>query len=236
MGALVERIDALDWPDLCAALDAEGWALTPPLLDRAACAAIDALFCDAARFRKTIEMGRHAYGEGSYRYFADPLPEPVGELRAALYARLVPLARRWAERLRRPARYPDSLDAFRAQCAAAGQPQPTPLLLRYGPGGYNRLHQDRYGELFFPVQAVIGLDEAGSNYTGGEFLLVEQRARMQSRGMALALPRGSALLFASGERPVPGRRGDARASLRHGVSRVHSGRRTCLGLIFHDSR
>jgi hypothetical protein len=234
-GALGERIDALDWPALFASLDAEGWALTPPLLERAECAALDDLFGDAARFRKTIEMGRHGYGEGSYRYFADPLPAPVDELRTALYAQLAPLARSWAERLRRPARYPDSLSAFRVQCAAAGQPHPTPLLLRYGPGGYNRLHQDRYGELAFPLQAVIGLDESGVDYTGGEFLLVEQRARMQSRGVSLPLPRGSALLFASGDRPVPGRRGETRASLRHGVSRVHSGRRTCLGIIFHDA-
>jgi hypothetical protein len=181
-------------------------------------------------------MGRHAYGEGSYRYFADPLPPLVGELRAALYARLAALARRWSERLRRPFPYPDAHADFRALCAAAGQTHPTPLLLRYGPGGYNRLHQDRYGELAFPLQVAIGLDEPGRGYTGGEFLLLESRARTQPRATAIALPRGGALLFAANDRPIQGRRGDVRASLRHGVSRIHSGRRTCLGIIFHDAR
>jgi hypothetical protein len=233
---LAARIAALDWPALEAELDAEGWSLTPALLDAPECAALEALFDEPARFRKTIDMGRHAYGEGSYRYFAEPLPGPVAALRAALYARLVPLARRWSERLRRTDTWPDAFEDFRARCAAAGQTRPTPLLLRYSAGGYNRLHQDRYGEIAFPLQAVIGLDEPGRDYTGGEFLLVEQRARTQSRGIALPLPRGSALLFAAGDRPVPGRRGDVRASFRHGVSRVHSGRRTCLGIIFHDAR
>jgi hypothetical protein len=181
-------------------------------------------------------MGKHAYGEGSYRYFADPLPAAVGDLRAALYARLAPIARRWSQRLRRQVDFPDDLASFLAQCAAAGQTRPTPLLLRYGPGGYNRLHQDRYGEIAFPIQAVIGLDRPGVDYTGGEFLLVEQRARMQARGSALALPRGSLLLFAGNDRPVAGTRGWVRASVRHGVSRIHTGRRTTLGLIFHDAR
>ena len=233
---LAARVAALDWGALSAALDAEGWSLTPPLLDTAECAALDALFDEPARFRKTIDMGRHTYGEGSYRYFAEPLPEVVAGLRAALYARLVPVARRWSERLRRSETWPATFEAFRAQCRAAGQTRPTPLLLRYAAGGYNRLHQDRYGEIAFPLQIVIGLDEPGRDYTGGEFLLVEQRARTQSRGIALPLPRGSALLFAANDRPVAGRRGDVRASFRHGVSRVHSGRRTCLGIIFHDAR
>jgi len=181
-------------------------------------------------------MGRHAYGAGRYRYFADPLPPLVEALRGALYAALAPLARNWSERLRKPGRFPDQLEAFRALCADAGQVNPTPLLLRYGPGGYNRLHQDRYGEISFPIQAAIGLDEPGVDYTGGEFLLVEQRARMQGRGSAIALPRGAVLIFAGGDRPVAGARRDVRASLRHGVSRVHTGRRTALGLIFHDAR
>jgi hypothetical protein len=234
--ACAERIARLDWEALLTALDAEGWSRAPSLLERDECAELDALFERDAAFRKTIEMEKHAYGEGRYRYFADPLPPLVAELRAALYARLVPLARRWSERLRRPAEFPAELGAFRARCAAAGQTQPTPLLLRYGPGGYNRLHQDRYGEIAFPIQAVIGLDEPGTDYTGGEFLLVEQRARMQARGSAIALPRGALVLFGSGDRPVAGARGDVRASVRHGVSRVHSGRRTTLGLIFHDAR
>jgi hypothetical protein len=236
MELLRERIRALDWARIEADLDAEGWFLTLPLLDAAECARIDALFDERARFRKTIEMGRHGYGEGSYRYFGEPLPEPVAELRQALYAPLAPLARRWSERLHRPVPYPDELDDFRALCRRAGQTAPTPLLLRYGAGGYNRLHQDRYGELAFPLQAVIGLDDPGRDYTGGEFLLVEQRARIQARGSAIALPRGAVLLFAANDRPVAGRRGDVRASLRHGVSRVHTGRRTCLGIIFHDAR
>jgi hypothetical protein len=193
------------------------------------------LFDDDGRFRSTVDMGPRRYGEGTYRYLARPLPEIVETLRRELYEKLVPLANDWWRRLRRPRSFPPTLDAFLALCGAAGQTRPTPLLLRYGPGGHNRLHQDRYGEIGFPLQAAICLTRPGADHEGGEFLLVEQRARQQSRGEAIALERGQLLIFAGGDRPVPGTRGDVRAQTRHGVSRVRRGRRICLGIIFHDA-
>ncbi len=232
---LTARIDALDWDAIRARTDAEGRAIGGALLDRAECAELAALFDDDARFRSTVDMGPRAYGEGTYRYLTRPLPPLVETLRRELYARLTPLASDWWRRLGREPAFPRDLDAFLARCAEAGQTRPTPLLLRYGPGGHNRLHQDRYGEVSFPLQAAICLNRPGPDFTGGEFLLAEQRARQQTRVEAIALERGELLVFAGGDRPVPGRRGEVRCQTRHGVSRVRSGGRVCLGIIFHDA-
>ncbi|MCQ0020569.1 2OG-Fe(II) oxygenase [Actinomadura madurae] len=180
-------------------------------------------------------MERYRFGAGQYRYFAEPFPEPVGELRAALYPHLLPIAREWAGRLGRPAPWPDTLAEWLEMCHAAGQTKPTPILLRYGRDDWNALHRDLYGDLVFPLQVVIGLDEPGADYTGGEFLMVEQRARAQSRGTATLLPRGHGLVFATRDRPVRTKRGWSAAPMRHGVSVVRSGRRHTLGLVFHDA-
>ncbi|WP_374216317.1 2OG-Fe(II) oxygenase [Frankia sp. R82] len=186
-------------------------------------------------FRADVDMARHRFGEGRYRYFDHPLPLVVTSLRRAFYQLLLPVAQDWAARLRRPAPWPPTLDDWLAECARAGQRLPTPLLLGYRAGGWNALHCDLYGELVFPLQVVIGLDTPDADYTGGEFLLVEQRPRMQSRGTALVLPRGHALVFTTRDRPVRSTRGWSAAAVRHGVSTVRSGRRRTLGLIFHDA-
>jgi len=181
-------------------------------------------------------MGRHRFGEGDYGYFAEPLPPLVSEVRESLYALLAPIAGRIASELGQPGDFPDTLSGWRAQCARAGQPHPTPLLLRYTAGGYNRLHQDLYGDLSFPLQATVLLSDPARDFTGGEFLLVENRPRQQSIGTALALERGEAVIFPVAERPVPGARGTLRASMRHGMSRLHEGERYALGIIFHDAK
>jgi len=232
---LGRRVAELDWPSLADELDAWGWARTPRLLDAAACRALTAAFEERAAFRSHVDMGRHRFGVGEYRYFASPLPEPVATLRAAFYERLAPIANRWMERLGDAARYPAALEAFTARCAAAGQTKPTPLLLRYAAGGYNRLHQDLYGELAFPLQVAIGLSRPGVDYGGGELIFVEQQARTQSRGDAVLLEQGEAVVFANAVRPVRSARGWSRAALRHGVSRVREGHRVVLGVIFHDA-
>jgi hypothetical protein len=231
-----ERVDALPWDDLAAQLDARGFAIADPLLDAAECAALAGLF-DAGRFRATIDMARHRFGDGRYRYFDHPLPEPIGALRAAFYRHLAPVANTWSARLGGDA------DAFPLEhaellegCRAAGQERPTPLILRYGPGDWNALHQDLYGDVFFPFQALTVLSEAGTDYEGGEFVLLEQRPRAQSRAHVLTPPRGAFVLFPTQERPEPGKRGYHRIGLRHGVSTVTAGRRTALGIIFHDAR
>lgn len=221
--------------NLARELREQGFALTPPLLSAEECAALRDLFDAPERFRKTVDMGRHAYGSGLYRYFRYPLPEPVARLRASFYARLAPVAEAMAADLRKPRRYPPSLDAYLAECHAAGQKQPTPLMLRYGPGDYNRLHQDLYGAIHFPLQVVIGLHAPGRDYDGGEFLLLENRPRQQSIGNAVAIPQGAAVIFPTAERPAPGARGFVKAGMRHGVSRLRSGARLTLGLIFHDA-
>ncbi|SRR5579884_9238 len=233
--AIRDRVDALAWDQLGAALDDRGAAVTPPLLRPDECAALVALYSDPSRFRKRIEMAAHGYGEGSYQYFARPLPPLVEELRAVLYARLAVTANRWAAALGQPERFPDDLAAFLDRCHARGQTKPTPLLLQYAAGGYNCLHQDLYGAVAFPLQAVFMLSRRDADYTGGELLLVEQRPRAQSRGAVYALDQGAALIFATHHRPARGRRGYYRANLRHGVSRVHSGERYTLGIIFHDA-
>ncbi|MFJ4847000.1 2OG-Fe(II) oxygenase [Streptomyces sp. NPDC088733] len=234
--AVPARVAAADWPALADELDAHGSALTADrVLTPAECRAVAGLYDEPARFRSTVDMARHRFGSGQYRYFAHPLPELVRELREAFYPRLLPVARDWAARLGRPAPWPDTLQEWLAMCHAAGQRRPTPILLRYGPGDWNALHQDLYGELVFPLQVVIGLDEPAGDYTGGEFLMTEQRARAQSRGSAVALPQGHALVFTTRDRPVRTARGWSAGPMRHGVSTVRSGRRHTLGLVLHDA-
>jgi hypothetical protein len=233
--SLRRRLAELDWPALHASLDAQGYARTPPLLSAGECAALCALFDDARRFRKRIDMGSHHYGQGEYRYFAYPLPRLVAALRRELYPHLVPIANTWAERLGRAQRYPETLAAFLDTCHRHGQTRATPLLLRYARDGYNRLHQDRYGPVAFPLQVVSCLSRPGIDFAGGEFLLLESRPRTQSRGEAIALARGELLIFASLERPIAGRRGAVAAQMRHGLSTLRRGARTALGIIFHDA-
>ena len=230
-----EAIDKLDWPVLGADLLERGHARAEGVLCPEACAEFRACWGRDDLFRRLIVMERHGYGEGAYAYFADPLPVPVQALREGLYRHLAPLADEAMARLGRPVRYPADHADYRAECHAAGQTRPTPLLLRYGEGGYNRLHRDLYGELSFPFQAVFLLSEAGADYTGGEFLLVENRMRMQAMGEAVPLGQGDMVVFPVRDRPVAGKRGYVRAEMRHGVSRVRSGERFALGIIFHDA-
>jgi hypothetical protein len=231
---VTDRIARLDWGALTDQLDAQGFALTPPVYGAAECAALAAGF-DEDRYRSTVEMRRHRFGEGRYRYFAHPLPMPIEAARHALYPPLAGLANEWARRLGEPADYPAELDGFLARCHAAGQERPTPLILRYGPGGHNTLHQDVYGDVAFPLQAVTVLDRPGVDFRGGEFVLLEQRPRAQSRAHVVGLERGAFLVFATRHRPVAGTRGHYRSAMRHGVSTVHAGQRTTLGIIFHDA-
>ncbi|TCR64549.1 2OG-Fe(II) oxygenase [Bosea sp. BK604] len=230
------RIDDLDWARIEAELDSHGVGLTGPLLTQEECAGLAGLYPDESRFRSRIIMSRHGFGSGEYQYFAHPLPEILAALRPAVYARLAPVANRWNEALGIAQRYPARLEAFLGLCHEAGQKRPTPLLLKYGAGDYNCLHQDLYGDLFFPFQMVILLSQPGEDFTGGEFTLVEQRPRMQSRPEVVPLMRGEAAIFAVQHRPVQGTRGTYRVNLRHGVSRVRSGERYTTGLIFHDAR
>jgi len=234
-GDLETRIAALDWSALGAELDDQGSALIPGLLTPAACAEVAAGYGQDAAFRKQVVMQRHGYGQGEYRYFAYPLPAIVQTLRTALYPPLAKVANRWAAAMGKPADYPADHAAYLARCHAAGQTRPTPLVLQYGPGDYNRLHQDLYGAEVFPLQVAILLSEPGRDFTGGEFVLTEQRPRMQSRPEVAPLAQGDALVFAVAHRPVAGPRGTYRVNLRHGVSRVRSGRRHTLGVIFHDA-
>jgi len=221
--------------DLPDTLDRQGWALLPRLLSPAECAATAALYDVPARFRSHVIMGRHGYGRGEYRYFTDPLPPLVTALRENLYPALVAIANRWLERLDNPVRFPATHAEFRARCHAAGQIRPTPLLLRYGPGDYNCLHQDLYGEHVFPLQVAILLSRPGADFDGGEFVLTEQRPRMQSRAEVVPLGQGDAVVFAVNHRPVAGTRGDYRVNMRHGVSTIRAGQRHTLGIIFHDA-
>jgi hypothetical protein len=227
--------DDHDWAALAAGLDARGWAILPGLLDPDTCAAIAAGYDDPTAFRSQVVMARHGFGSGEYRYYRYPLPDPIAALRAALYPRLVGVANRWHERLGQPARFPADHGDFLARCHDAGQARPTPLLLRYGPGDYNCLHQDLYGEHVFPLQVAILLSRPGEDFAGGEFVLTEQRPRMQSRVEVVPLAQGDAAVFAVNHRPVAGTRGDYRVAMRHGVSSVRSGRRHTLGIIFHDA-
>ncbi|GAA0477597.1 2OG-Fe(II) oxygenase [Streptomyces sp. NPDC046215] len=228
-------VDSADWQALGSELDTFGCALTPRLLSPRDCRALAGLYEDTSRFRSTVDMARYRFGSGQYRYFRYPCPEPVAQLREALYPHLLTIARDWADRLGRPAPWPDTLPEWLAMCHEAGQDRPTPILLRYGAGDWNALHRDLYGDLVFPLQVVIGLDTPGTDYTGGEFLLVEQRPRAQSRGTSTVLPRGHGLIFTTRERPVRSTRGWSASPVRHGVSTVRSGRRHTLGLVFHDA-
>jgi len=224
----------LDWTAVARALDERGYATTPPLLTAGECEGLTALFDDQRRFRSCVDMARFRFGVGEYRYFARPLPPVVAALRAHVYPYLAPLANRWMEQLRLADRYPPTLAALAAVCAARGQTRPTPLLLRYTAGGYNCLHQDLYGLVAFPLQLTCVLSPA-RDYTGGEILLVEQRPRAQSRGEAIVLGRGEAVIFPTRWRPLAGAHGFSRATVRHGVSRLRSGERLSLGVIFHDA-
>ena len=238
------KLERIDWQQVAAALDEFGHARLPGMLGARECAQVARLYHDEARFRSFVDMGRHRFGEGDYRYFDNPLPPLVHELRGALYPPLAEIANRWQQQLGMDRRFPSRLEDFLGECAAAGQTRPTPLLLRYAEGGFNNLHQDRYGDVAFPLQLTILLsrspvdaarDGRPADFEGGEFLLVEQRPRQQSRGEAIALARGEAIVFANSERPVEGARGTYRAKTRHGVSRLHAGNRLALGLIFHDA-
>lgn len=230
MTSLASRIAALDWPALLQRLDESGFATTGPLLSEEECAALTALYDDPAPWRNRVVMARHGFGQGEYRYFKYPLPETVQTLRETIYPRLAPLANRWQQAEKFPAQHADYI----AQCHAAGQSRPTPLLLRYGPGDYNRLHQDLYGEMVFPLQLTLLLS-APSEFSGGEFVLVENKPRSQSRAEVVRLSQGEAVIFAVHTRPVKGTRGSYRVAMRHGVSTLHSGRRHTLGVIFHDA-
>ena len=230
-----ERVSATDWDSVRADLDAYGCGLTGPLLTPDEAARIASLYDDDSRFRSTINMGRHRFGEGEYRYFAEPFPEAVTGLKRALYPRLLPVARDWWTRLGRETPWPDSLREWLAMCHAAGQAKSTPILLKYRAGDWNALHRDLYGDLVFPLQAVINLNDPGVDHTGGEFLLYEQRPRAQSRATATLIPHGHGLVFTTRDRPVESRRGWSAAPVRHGVSVIRSGQRFTLALVFHDA-
>jgi uncharacterized protein len=221
--------------DLAAALDRDGYAVLPGLIGAEECHNLVALYDERAPFRSRVVMARHGFGEGEYKYLAYPLPPLVEELRRSLYPRLAPVANAWERRLGRAALFPDALDDYLARCHAAGQLRPTPLVLKYGPGDYNCLHQDLYGELVFPLQATVLLSRPGEDFSGGEFLLVEQRPRRQSRGEVVPLAQGDAVVFPVNHRPVAGTRGFYRVTMRHGVSRLRAGQRFTLGVIFHDA-
>jgi len=232
---LARRAAALDWTEAAAALDGRGSAVLPALLDPAECASLAALYADQNPFRSRVVMARHGFGRGEYKYFGYPLPATVATLREALYPHLAPIANRWSAALRGTVRYPETLAAFIERCQDAGQAKPTPLLLRYQAGDYNCLHQDLYGEHFFPIQATVLLSDP-RGFAGGEFVLTEQRPRMQSRAEVVPLGLGDAVIFAVNHRPVAGARGPYRVTMRHGVSRIRSGERFTLGIIFHDAR
>jgi hypothetical protein len=233
---LETRLQRLDWGAIARDLGERGWATTPPLLTAEECAGLVALYPDDARFRSRVEMARFRFGEGEYKYFAAPLPPLVAGLRAQTYPPLAAIAGEWQAALGRATRYPPTLGGFLAQCARRGQRKPTPLLLRYEAGGYNCLHQDIYGEVAFPLQMTCLLSRPGEDFSGGEFLLVEQRPRAQSRAEVVPLVQGQIVIFTTRERPARGTRGTYRVALRHGVSRVTSGLRYTLGIIFHDAK
>jgi uncharacterized protein len=232
---LAERVAAIDWARVSVDLDAEGSALIDRLISPAECEALASLYPVEALFRSRVVMARHGFGRGEYKYFSYPLPGLVEGLRSALYPRLAPIANRWYDAMGIDVRFPDRHVDFIERCHAAGQQRPTPLLLQYGAGDYNCLHQDLYGEHVFPLQLTILLSEPGRDFEGGEFVMTEQRPRMQSRPQVVPLRQGDAVVFAVHQRPVQGTRGWYRVNLRHGVSRVRSGHRQTAGIIFHDA-
>jgi hypothetical protein len=230
-----KRVDSGDWDAITAEVNDFGGALLPRLLTKADAEKIRGLYPDDHLFRSTIDMRRYRFGEGEYRYFQQPYPEPIQALKEALYPRLLPIAREWWTKLDRRSPWPDNLDDWLDMCHKAGQKKSTAILLKYGKGDWNALHRDLYGDLVFPLQVVINLSEPGVDHTGGEFLLVEQRPRAQSRGTATLLPHGYGFLFTTRERPVQSTRGWSASPVRHGVSAVRSGERYTLGLVFHDA-
>jgi uncharacterized protein len=234
--SLDERVGRYDWRALTTELDSHGCVVIEKLLEVKECALLAALYGQEEHFRSHIHMARHGFGKGEYRYFKYPLPDLVGNLRTALYPRLASVANDWNERLGISRRYPQTHTKFLTLCHDAGQTRPTPLLLQYGPGDFNCLHQDLYGELAFPIQVAILLSEPGRDFTGGEFVLTEQRPRMQSRVEVVPLKQGDAVAFAVHNRPVQGSKGSYRVNMRHGVSRVRSGKRHTVGIIFHDAQ
>jgi hypothetical protein len=231
-----ERVAALDWSAIGASLDAAGCATTSALVTPAEASALVETYDSDASFRSRVIMSRHGFGRGEYKYFAYPLPKLVAELRTALYPRLADIANRWNEAMGIGVRYPPTHADYLKQCHRAGQDKPTPLMLRYGAGDYNCLHQDLYGELVFPLQVAVLLARPGVEFAGGAFVLTEQRPRMQSRAEVVMLDLGEAVIFPVHHRPVQGTRGTYRVNMRHGVSRLHSGRRHTLGIIFHDAK
>jgi hypothetical protein len=234
--SLSDRVDLQPWNELTDHLDERGFAVTMPLLTESECDELSDLF-EGGQFRSTIDMARHRFGDGRYRYFDQPLPEAIGELRASFYRHLAPIANRWSGLLGGdPDAFPPEHEQLHERCHAAGQERPTPLILRYGKGDWNALHQDLYGEVFFPFQIVTILSERWEDYEGGEFVLMEQRPRAQSRAHVVTPPRGAFVIFPTNHRPHQGQRGYYKVGLRHGVSTITCGQRTALGIIFHDAR
>jgi hypothetical protein len=233
---IASRIDAIDWQTALSELDERGSTVIQGLLDTGHCDDIASQYASESLYRSRVVMARHNFGRGEYKYFRYPLPDPVQRLRSALYPHLAPLANQWNARMGIEVQYPATHEAFLARCHDAGQTRPTPLLLKYGPGDYNCLHQDLYGEHVFPLQVAILLSEPGRDFSGGEFVLTEQRPRMQSRVEVVPLRQGDAVIFAVNQRPVAGSRGSYRVTMRHGVSRMRHGQRHTLGIIFHDAR
>ncbi len=229
------RVDAVDWAKVHAGLDGQGWAVVPELLTHAEADSIACLYDRDNGFRSQVIMARHGFGRGQYKYFSYPLPPLIQALRTAAYPHLAPIANRWHERTGSAVRFPPGHAAFLERCHRAGQARPTPLLLEYGPDDYNCLHRDLYGEHVFPMQIAILLDQPGTDFEGGEFIMTEQRPRMQTRAMVLPLRKGDAAVFAVNARPMKGTRGDYQVKLNHGVSKLHSGKRHTLGVIFHDA-
>ena len=234
--AIKLRLAELDWEDIARSLDERGFATTPRLLEAAECEQLIEMYSDDKRFRSRVDMARYRFGWGEYKYFADPLPELIGALRCEAYPELADVANRWAGQLGTGENYPDDLDSFLQVCRKHGQRKPTPLLLYYKTGGYNCMHQDLYGEIAFPLQMTCVLSQEGKDFSGGDLLLIEQRPRAQSRGTAIALQQGEALIFPNRYRPVPSSRGYYRVNIRHGISTVTSGERYSLGVIFHDAK
>jgi len=233
--SIADRLARLDWAGIGTALDEWGFALTSPLLTPAECAELRVLYTDPAHFRSRVDMARYRFGVGEYKYFSEPLPPVVQEMRGQMYPPLAAIANRWEAALKTRVRHAADLAGLLALCARRGQKKPTPLLLRYEAGGYNCLHQDLYGEVVFPLQLTVLLSEPGKDFEGGEFLLVEQRPRAQSRGCVVRLEQGQAVIFTTRYRPAAGARGHHRVNMRHGVSRVLSGERYTLGVIFHNA-
>lgn len=233
--ALGQRISEYNWVRISEDLDQEGWAILPGLFNQDDCVVTAQLYGPTSTFRSHVQMARYGFGRGEYRYFAYPLPSMIQEARVSLYRHVTGIANRWHERLGNDVRFPEDHSEFIARCHCAGQSRPTPLLLEYGPGDYNCLHQDLYGEHVFPLQVAILLSQPGLDFKGGEFVLTEQRPRMQSRPAVVPLGMGDGVIFAVNARPHRGTRGDYRVALRHGVSKLHSGRRHVLGIIFHDA-